>query len=148
MNFTPKTEEEIGFQLLPAGIYPFVVHHAEDGRSKAGNDMITLTLGVSDGNGGTASVKDYLLEKVEHRLRHFCVGTNLESVYLAGGLTPVACAGQQGYVRLKIEERTMGDGRIFKSNKVDDYIKKDEWPKAGQAAAAPAVEEEVDDVPF
>jgi hypothetical protein len=149
MNFKPKTEEEIGFQLLPAGVYPFVVSSAEARVSKAGNEMIALVLSVSDSKGGGANLRDYLLEKVEHKLRHFCVGTNLESVYLAGKLSAIACVGQEGYARIETEENEVNDGRIFTKNIVKDYLKKDEWPKTGAGVAALAVEEEeIDDVPF
>jgi len=149
MNFTPKTEEEIGFQLLPADVYSFVVSSAEERVSKAGNEMIALVLRMSDGKGGSATLRDYLLEKVEHKLRHFCVGTNLESVYLAGKLSAIACVGQEGYARIETEENEGNDGRVFTKNIVKDYIKKDEWPKAGAGVSVPAVEEEeIEDIPF
>lgn len=153
MNFTPKSESEVGFKLLQPGVYPFQVIFAEAKVSQAGNPMINMKLLVTDPTGRSSTVRDFLMEKIDYKLRHFCFGTGLEETYTNGKLTSDFCSGREGYAKIAIDKYTTQDGREGEKNIVQDYLLKNQWPTAVQAQAptptqSPAAETEEDDVPF
>ena len=153
MNFTPKSEAEVGFKLLEPGVYPFQVIFAEAKVSQAGNPMINMKLFVSEPGGRGATVRDFLMEKIDYKLRHFCFGTGLKETYTSGALTPDFCHGREGYAKIAIDKYTTKDGREGEKNIVQDYLLKNQWPTAVKAQApapaqSPAAETEEDDVPF
>jgi|DEB0MinimDraft_6_1074348.scaffolds.fasta_scaffold02419_12 hypothetical protein len=158
MQFTPKKEEELGFNVFPAGTYPFQVTSAEDKVSKSGNEMIELKLYASSSDGSTTVVRDWLLEAMAAKLRHFCYGTGLGETYMNGSIDASFCQGVQGYVVLDRKPYTREDGTQGVKNVVKDYLKKDQWPASSKpkqassavtASASPASEKpEEDDVPW
>lgn len=120
MKFTPMSKEEIEFSnLLEPGIYPFEVMTASDEISKAGNEMIKLKLNVF-GENREAHVYDYLMEKLQYKLRHFAEATGLLAAYESGHLDAIHCFGKQGYCKLIIDQ---GNGEFGPKNAIKDYIK-------------------------
>ncbi len=148
MRFVPKTEEECARgDLLPEGTYETVVRAAEEQTSKAGNDMLKLTLDVY-GPDGVVVVWDYLLEKMAHKLRHFCYACGLEKKYEAGTLTAEDCEGHT--VATEIVVKKSKDPKYSDQNAVEDYQK---FERGGAAPAVKAAAKghaplEDDDIPF
>lgn len=106
MEFTPKSEEQIQMdRCLPAGTYDFKVIDAEDTESKKGNEMIALKLRVYREDGSGTQLRDWILEKLEFKLRHFCETTGLLEVYNTGKLNAEICIGRVGRVVTSIEEQ-------------------------------------------
>ncbi len=86
MKFQPKTEEELDLEnMIPDGIYDFEVISATDKQSKAGNDMMVVELRIFT-DGQNRIITDYLLEKMGHKLRHFCAAMGVMEAYNAGNL--------------------------------------------------------------
>ena len=106
-----------GTFLLPEGKYSFEVAKAEKGKSKAGNDMITITLHVYDGKGGArVFVYDWLTSAFKKKVVDFCRCVGLSDLVEGGELTAVRCLQRTGEVHL-IQEEYEGKKR----NKVDRY---------------------------
>jgi len=106
-----------GTFLLPEGKYSFEVAKAEKGKSKAGNDMITITLHVYDGKGGArVFVYDWLTSAFKKKVVDFCRCVGLSDLVDGGELTAMRCVQRTGEVHLIQEEY---DGK--KRNKVDRY---------------------------
>lgn len=118
LSFQPQTEEEV-LNLLPAGIYDFVVKEAIDTYSKAsGNPMIKLSLELVDASGKERVMTDFILTAFMKKIKHFCDATNLIDKYNSGTLSAEDCIGKTGKLNLIVEE--------YKSNlknSVEDYIK-------------------------
>lgn len=134
MNFQPQTEEEIAASLLlPDGVYPFTVASAVDKISKtSGNEMIEVTLNVFLPDSSIKQVKDYLMQAMAFKLRHFCAIANLLDQYQQGTLCARDCAGAQGFVQIKTEPAR---GDFGPKNAVKDYGHPK--PKAGEASSTP-----------
>lgn len=141
MEFKPKSESELKEAMLaPVGDYDFDVLSAEDGKSKKGNAMITVKIGLYRGDAISNHVYDYLLAQMEAKLRHFCDTTGLLSAYEAGTLTARDCVGKSGRVKIVVKE---ADGQYQAKNEVKDYI-----CRPAKALSAPAEESDDSDVPF
>jgi len=109
MNFKSRSEKEIQeMNSIPEGDYPFEVLNAVDGKSKGGNDMITLTLRVFVGD-SSRQLNDYLLEAMQGKLFYFCSYTGLSQKYAAGTLTAEDCLGKSGYLTVGIQKGKMKD---------------------------------------
>jgi len=105
-----------GSFLLPEGKYDFEVGSAEDGKSKAGNDMISITLIIHDGKGARIWVYDWLTAAFKKKVVDFCRCVGLADILDGGELTAVRCLQRTGEVHL-IQEEYEGTTR----NKVDRY---------------------------
>lgn len=152
MHFAPKSEEEVAAaNLFPAGTYDFEVQNAEDAVSKAGNEMIKLTLRVFAPDGSATTVFDYLLESAAYKLRHASSACGLISQYEKGSLAAEDFVGKQGRVKIRIQKDV--SGQYPDKNSVSDYVATN-----GSARGAPATNgarhsDEVpppidDDIPF
>lgn len=157
MRFTPKSQAQLDEDnMLPPGIYDFEVQSAEEATSKAGNEMIKITLKVFRPDGGHMLITDYLMEKLAFKLRHFHETTGRMDCYEAGGITAYECQGLTGRVKLK---QKAAEGEFRAKNEVADYEKpekatvdspKDVAPRAESTrrpAPAPAYEDP-NGVPF
>lgn len=156
MKFTPRTEEDIKAEAekrgpWPAGIYDAEIFTAEDGISKAGNDMITICLNVYHPDGERRQVFDWLVEAMAYKLRNCAAACNLMAKYEVGELQAWEMEGRSVKVKIGIDAK----GEI-KRNKVMDYVVL-EGASATSAPSAPrkAVTETEskkadldDDVPF
>lgn len=129
MQFASKTEQQIQEEsLIPAGEYDFTVQEAKEGQSKkSGKDMITLDMDIFVGD-RTRPMKDWLMESMAYKLRHFCYATGLGAKYEAGTLTAADCESKSGKLTLVIR-----DGDRGKQNSVKDYV----VPAAGEAMGLP-----------
>jgi len=138
MRFSPLSEDELArASLLEPGVYPFEVISASEELSKAGNEMIRVKLNVFGPDGQNVHVFDYLMEKLQYKLRHFCEATGLLQKYEAGTLSEVDCEGKTGFVKIKIDP---ANGSYSAKNSVQDYVKPGDAPAAPDAApAAPEV---------
>lgn len=113
MKFDPTMAPR---EPLPAGSYTFECLSAEDTQSKNGNDMIAVKLQVMGPN-YDVYVIDWLLQKMIHKLIHFCETTGLDAQCQAGELCAADCKGATGTVVLEIEEKS----GFSPKNKVKDY---------------------------
>ena len=128
MKVTPKTEDELkAINLIPEGIYNFEVLEAVEKLSKSNNEMIELKLGIWDDNGNMRVIFDYLLDAMEHKLRHFCVITKNMERYDSKNLLPEHCIGNSGKVHLIIQKgKDKPDGTKYPDrNSVQDYVLSD-----------------------
>ena len=154
MKFQPKSEKEVAEAgLLPIGEYPFEVIAAEDKASKAGNDMVELTVKVYDIDGVGHSIFDYLVDtdKSAYKTRHFAETTGLMPNYETGNLPAGIMIGKSGYCKVVIRKDKTGE--YPDRNGIADYIKPKNATAATPAprAAAPlrpqtAIQD--DDIPF
>jgi hypothetical protein len=121
MRITPKTEKELNQgDLLNPGEYDYEVYRAEDKTSKAGNEMIQLSLKVFTGDGDKfVFINDFLLDSIPHKLRHFCAANGLLGVYESGTLQARDCLGKAGLVNIGIKK---GTGNYADQNTVKDYV--------------------------
>lgn len=132
MRFSPMTEDELArASLLEPGVYPFEVITASEELSKAGNEMIKVKLNVFGPNDQQAHIFDYLMEKLQYKLRHFCEATGLLQKYEAGTLSEVDCEGKTGFVKIKIDP---ANGSYSAKNSVQDYVKPGDAPAAPTAS--------------
>lgn len=131
MRFSPMSEDELASaSLLEPGVYPFEVIAANEEISKAGNEMIKIKINVFGSDGKQAHVFDYLMEKLQFKLRHFCETTGLLAKYEAGTLSELDCEGKAGFVKIKIDP---ANGSYSAKNSVQDYVK----PAAASAPDVP-----------
>jgi hypothetical protein len=148
MQFEPKTEDELSVgMLLPDGVYDFEVVDAAERLSKKGNAMMVVNLMVYAQDGSTRYVRDYLMEAIAYKLRHFCAATGLLGAYNDGVLTSDMCAGRAGKVKIVTETQ---DG-FAPRNAVKDYIVPDAGSVPSRPPAAPATAHTVhaeDEIPF
>lgn len=140
MKFTPKSDKEIAEEnLLPKGEYDYEVIEAADKTSSKGNEMIELKLRFFHGESGTRVFKDYLLEQMAGKLKHFCVSHNLQQKYDAGTLRADDCLGLSGRATVGIKKDKTG--QYSDANTVFDYVVAKGSPTAGQSITD-------EDVPF
>jgi hypothetical protein len=121
MRFEAKSENDIKREnLIPAGEYGFEVLTAEDKIRVNGHDMIALKLIIYLPDGTHRHVRDWLLDAVAYKLRHFCEVTGLMDAYNSGRLCAADCVGRSGKVKLCINEDKSG---VYPpSNRVVDYV--------------------------
>lgn len=137
MRFTPKSADEIAEAgLLPDGDYDYEVISATDEISKSsGNEMIVLNLKVFDANGGSRTVRDYLVasEGGIRKVRAFAVSCGRLTDYDAGLMEAADLQGSAG--RCKIG-RDQNEGYEPK-NRVAYYL--DPAKQRSGGIAAPVV---------
>lgn len=132
MKFTAKSDKEIAEErLLPEGQYPFEISGGEDTTSKAGNDMIKLTVRVFKDDGTFSLVTDYLMEQMMFKLKHACDACGLSEKYKSGELLGSDFIGKTGELKLKIQKDTTGN--YPDKNSIADYV----VPKDGEEAKKP-----------
>jgi hypothetical protein len=131
MKFTPKDTA-----LIAAGEYTAKVTHAEEGTSRSGFDMFTLTLTVSSDE-GEAEITDYLLPdhpKAGWKLKAFCKSARLMDCYDAGELPPEVIVGSTVRVQVDIDEATE---QYPAKNKITKYIQGEPPAATPRPAAKP-----------
>ncbi len=105
MKVDVKTNQELNeSNLVPEGIYEFVVTKAEEKISQSGNEMIRLSLQIWDKAGKEHFVFCNLLNAMPHLLKHFCEATNLMDSYNSGILTHYNCENVSGHCKIIIEK--------------------------------------------
>jgi hypothetical protein len=131
LNFTPKSPSEIEeekkarMQLMDPGPADFVVKTAEDTLSKTDStEMIEMQVEVTDAHGNTKIIKDWLTPKMMEKMRNFCYGTGVSSLYDQGILTAEHCDGLSGRCLIAVEKGSADPkgGKYPDKNKIRDYI--------------------------
>ena len=143
MKFRPQTEEEAAAaerRTLPAGIYDAEVLEVVETRSKAGNDMLKLKLGVFRPNGGQDWVYDYITD-TSYRLGQLMTACDMSEQYLKGEVDADEILGKCFKVTLKIDPAR---GEYSERNSVGRYGTSTPKP----AAPSPASTEADDDFDF
>jgi hypothetical protein len=155
MRFQPKTEEELQAEnLFPDGEYDFEVVEAEEAKSRKGSDMIKINMKVYGPNGRQQFVRDYLLEAMAYKLRHFCEATGLLPDYEAGTLTDAKVNGRSGRVKLVTESgrKNPTTGADYPArNAVKDYVTdgvKPNIPPVTAGGGSMSSDMEDTDIPF
>lgn len=152
MKFTPKSDKELAEErLMPEGEYGFEISGGEDKTSKAGNDMIELTVRVFKPDGSFNLVTDYLMEAILYKVSHASKACGLEDKYLAGSLSGSDFIGKTGMLKLGIQKDK--DGTYPDKNVVKDYVVPKDGeeaavPKGSNAAAGKKVDDLEDEIPF
>lgn len=120
MNFQPRTEKEIADnRLLPKGEYDFEILDAWEKKSSAGNDMIELKVRVSNGDGVSRTLADYLVAKRAEKLLHCCRACGLVEKYDTGCLSGDDFPGKRGRLKLAVEKSKKG---YPDKNVIADYL--------------------------
>lgn len=149
MKFTPKTDKELAEEkLLPEGEYGFEISGAEEKISKAGNDMIVLTVRVFKDDGSFILVTDYLLESIMYKINHACKACGLFDKYELGELSARDFIGKTGHLKLVIQKDK--NGEYPDKNSIKDYIvpKEGEKPVKPKGSIAKEKDELEDEIPF
>jgi hypothetical protein len=110
-------------QVFPRGDYAFEVLEGSDEISQAGNEVIKLRLKVSDANGASRFVTDYLLEKRAIKLRHAAEACGLLEQYGTGELSGTDFVGKTGKLTLIIDKDK--NKKFPDKNAVADYVVKE-----------------------
>ena len=133
IQFKPKSERELSNAFLwPEGIYDFEVikethfgtaHFATgESTSKKGNPTIHLVLRLTNAQGQTTTVIDYLTPagRALRKLRHAAISCGLEADYEAGALDAARFIGSTGRLKLAIEKSK--NNQYPDRNVVTDYV--------------------------
>jgi hypothetical protein len=142
VKFTPKSNEQLEKEAAERGpfrpgIYDFEFTDATDDISKAGNDMLVVTLKVYNDQGETRKVKDWLLEAMAHKLKHACETCGLGPQYERGEVESFDFLNRSGKVKLGVKDNF---------NNVVDYVVQENTP-----TKRPVANKQVDDsdaIPF
>jgi hypothetical protein len=121
MNFHPRTDKEINdSKLIPPGDYNFEILDAREANSRSsGNPMMELKLKVSNGNGVSRILPDYLLERNIEKLKNCCVACGIADQYQKGNVSPEDFKGKCGRVRIAVQK---GKDGYFDKNTVANYL--------------------------
>ena len=141
MKFKPQTEEgaPATSNVLKAGEYDAEVLEATESRSKAGNDMLKIKLGVFRPSGsGQAWVWDYITE-TSFKLGQIMRASGMEKEYLQGQVEADELVGKCFKVTLAVEAAR---GDFAERNGVKRYGGAVAKKEAGSS------EEAEDDIPF
>ena len=120
MKFKPQSEEEAASaerRPLPAGIYDAEVLEVVETRSKAGNDMLKIKLGVFRPQGGHDWIYDYITD-TSYRLGQLMSACGLSEQYQKGEVHPDELEGKSFKVTLKIDPAR---GEYSERNSVGRY---------------------------
>lgn len=142
MRISPQTEQQVmEAGLLPAGQYGFTINRAEEKISSKGNPMIALELEVYDVEGKSHGIKDWIMEAVPYKLRHFAYAVGLGNRYEAGDLNAQELQGLSGECIIKVEP---AEGNYSAKNSVKDYVKRVATGAPEKPAARTVQREEID----
>lgn len=148
MKFEYKIDKKES-HLLKEGEYDFEVIKSENATSRAGNEMIKLSLLVNDNNGKSYYVYDYLLSSLFFKLKHFCESVGLNKKLETGELDSIDCYRRNGKAKIGIKKGDKKEDGTFYNDKnyVVDYLK----PKPNseiKIPQKPQVSFEDDQLPF
>lgn len=110
---------------MDPGPADFIVKTATDTLSKTDNtEMIELQVEVTDSHGTSKVIKDWLTPKMMGKIRNFCYGTGVASLYDSGDLSADHCAGLSGRCLIAVEKggRAPDGSNYPDKNKIRDYI--------------------------
>jgi hypothetical protein len=120
MRFEAKSQQELNeSRLLPKGDYDFEIVDAWETHSTAGNEMIELEVRISDGNGLSRKLADYLVPKRPEKLRHCAAACGVLDRYEAGEVSESDFKGKRGRLKLGVERAKRG---FPPRNIIQDYV--------------------------
>lgn len=143
MKFKPQSEEEAAAaerKTLPAGTYDAEVLEVIETRSKAGNDMLKIKLGVFRPQGGHDWVYDYITD-TSYRLAQLMTACGMNEQYKKGEVDADEIQGKCFQVTLKVDPAR---GDYSERNSVGRYGSSTPKP----TAPTPASTEADDDFDF
>jgi len=119
MKFDPSTadaNEDMTHELLPVGQYKAHVEEAEETQSKAGNDMIKITL-LIDHEGKEYRIWDYITENATWKLSMLCKSISMVEQFATGNIDAGMLAGSDPLVTIKKKpaKGEWPEGRTVKS---------------------------------
>jgi len=139
MRFQPMDEKEISeANLWPVGEYDFQIFDASDEVSKAGNEMIKLTVDLFNDQGERRRVFDYLIASNNgmFKVLSFADAVGLREEYDRGDLQTVDIHQRTG--RCKVGVQKDKTGQYPDKNGIMNYIKADAGvTRANQTRSAP-----------
>jgi hypothetical protein len=119
MEFVPKTEKQLAeSRPLHAGVFQFEILEAWEKTSQAGNPMIELKVQVSNGNGISRTMPDYLLAKRLEKMLHCCMACGIREKFDSGSVSADDFVGKRGRLRVGLEKKRGFPDR----NVIEDYI--------------------------
>lgn len=122
MRFDPKTDEELSSgSVWPDGTYDFEVSNAEETTSKAGNDMVKLTIFIFNAAGARWTIFDYLVgsPKAVFKVKQFAEAVGLRDAYDRGELDAVDMIGKTGQCKVV----TIKSDGFADKNGIGSYLK-------------------------
>jgi hypothetical protein len=133
MKVQPISSEEAnagGFgEPFPAGEYDFLIYAAEETTSKAGNDMLKLTLHIFNKRGEKQTTFDYILSSQTGawKARHLMEAIGMVREYDRGEIDPIKIEGKPGRCKLQL---VPAKDQFPAKNAVADYL----GPKQAESA--------------
>jgi len=125
-RFTPLSDEELEAleKPLEAGPGTFEIISCDDVLSKNGNPMYVLQLNVTDDNGSTRLVKDYIVKAGlgMRKLKHFCESIGFSEEYKKGILNLNLLPKKRGLCVIGYRDGTDKQGNPAKFAEIQDYI--------------------------
>jgi len=132
MKLNKPTDEQIRLweeekkdreKKLTPGAAKFYVKEAKDCISKAGNEMITLTLQVTDCAGVTKVLWTNLVNTPNaiYKIEHFCEQVGLTKEFEAGELEDYMCLNKEGICILKLQK----SAKYGEQTVINDFAKPD-----------------------
>jgi hypothetical protein len=136
MKYVPPSVESIGAKanpLLPVGYYKFRVTGASEKKSKAGNDMIVLTLNIFNSR-DSGVVKDYMgdWQYGAIKMSQFSDAVGLP----LGELTPKLAIDKTGFLELSHQDST--NPKYGTQNNIKAYLTRDDLIREGIIKDTPA----------
>lgn len=134
MQFQPKTDQQLADEaMLPEGEYDFTIDKATDTVSKtSGQPMIAVEMTIFSDR-GDRKIKDWLMEKMAWKLKHFAASVGMGQAYENGALDAQALVGRSGKLKLK---KGKANGDFAPRNEVKDYVVPGDAPATTPAANA------------
>lgn len=126
MQYPKVKEGEVEeYMLLAEGEGTFQVNVAEESTSKAGNEMIKLTLQAWDKDGQSATIFDYLvsMESMKWKIKHFFESIGMGNKYGEVDLTTEMCELKHGKCILKTQKDK--EGKYKDKTVIKEYLPAD-----------------------
>lgn len=139
-----RTETE--FQQIPAGKYRCRIEEAEVATSKAGNDMIKLTLAIS---GHNQKVWDYIVFMPDNaEITNRKLTALFDSFGIDGDLDCQKWIGKVGACMIKIDENEFRKVSYYIHKRLQDEMPAWVEPSSENTGASPSTPVTDDDIPF
>lgn len=118
MKFNTDVPERGSFDPFPPGEYDYEISSAEDTQSKAGNDMIHITLFIFNSEGHKRIVHDYLLDSAAWKIKQLAASCGMLAKFESGEIEAYELEGKTGRCRLRVESSE----QYGSQNKIHAYI--------------------------
>ncbi len=136
-----KEREALEAHLLDDGIYDFEIMGTSETKSNKGNDMFVLNINVFDSAGVGRSIKAWALPQMPKQWKHLHDACGLMELYKSGETKADDLIGKTGKCMVIKDKYTNKDGLEIPTNRIDDYVKRDNLVKPVDAIGS-------DNIPF